>query len=194
MKKIAVFLDRDGTINEDVGYPSSFDQIRIYPFSYEAIRKINQAGLIAIIVTNQSGVSRGFFTEEDLLKIHEKLQEVFNHHGAYFDAIYYCPHYSNNPSKTCKCRKPLPGMAEKASKEFNIDLKKSYMIGDKKEDILFGLNIGAKSILVLTGFGKSASFQLKESGISPSYIAENLLDAVNWILNDINKNKERSQK
>jgi D-glycero-D-manno-heptose 1,7-bisphosphate phosphatase len=85
-------------------------------------------------------------------------------------------------------------MAEKAAKEFNIDLKKSYMIGDKKDDILFGLNIGAKSILVLTGFGKSANFQLEEAGISPAYIAENLLDAVNWILNDIKKTKKRSQK
>jgi len=193
MKKIAVFLDRDGTINEDVGYPSSFDQIKIFPYSLEAIKKINEAGLLAIIVTNQSGIARGFFTEKDLLKIHEKMQEVFMQHGAHFDAIYYCPHYSFTSlgsSNICKCRKPLPGMAQKAAKDFNIDLKKSYMIGDKIEDILFGINIGAKSILVLTGFGESALFQLKETGIRPSYIANNLLEAVNWILIDLNKIKK----
>lgn len=194
MKKRAVFLDRDGTINEDVGYPSSFEQIKIFPFSFEAIRKINEAGLLAIIVTNQSGISRGFFKEEDLLKIHEKLQEIFKKKGAHFDAIYYCPHYQSggeDSQKNCNCRKPLTGMAKRASKEFNIDLKNSYMIGDKVEDILFGLNIGAKSILVLTGFGKSASFQLKELGIKPAYIAENLLEAVNWILNDIKRRGEK---
>jgi len=192
MKKIAVFLDRDGTVNEDVGYPSSFEQIKIFPYSFEAIKKINKAGLLAIIVTNQSGIARGFFTEKDLLKIHEKMQEVFIQHGAHFDAIYYCPHYSlktSGSSNICKCRKPLPGMAQKAAKEFNIDLKRSYMIGDKVEDILFGINIGAKSILVLTGFGKSARFQLNELGIKPSYVADNLLEAVNWILMDINENK-----
>jgi|Deesub1362B_J571_1020462.scaffolds.fasta_scaffold01324_7 D-glycero-D-manno-heptose 1,7-bisphosphate phosphatase len=195
MKKIAVFLDRDGTINEDVGYPSHFEQIKIFPYSFEAIRKINKAGLLAIVVTNQSGITRGFFTEKDLLEIHKRMADIFARHGAHFDAIYYCPHYcpSSNMSNSplvCKCRKPLPGMAERAAKEFNIDLKKSYMVGDKVDDILFGLNIGAKAILVLTGFGKSTHFHLKELKIKPSYIANNLLDAVNWILNDINRTKK----
>ncbi len=197
MKKIAVFLDRDGTINEDVGYPSRFEQIKIFPYSFEAIREINKAGLLAIIVTNQSGIARGLLTEKDLNEIHQKMRELFALHNAHFNAIYYCPHYSSsatqNQGNNCQCRKPLPGMAYQAAKEFNLDLKKSYMVGDKVEDILFGKNIGAKSILVLTGFGKSSRFHLEEIGIKPSYIAENLLEAVTWILKDI-KTKGRKIK
>ncbi|MFQ6083893.1 MAG: D-glycero-alpha-D-manno-heptose-1,7-bisphosphate 7-phosphatase [Candidatus Aminicenantia bacterium] len=187
MKKIAVFLDRDGTINEDVGYPSNFEQIKIFPFSFEAIRKINQAGLLAIVITNQSGIGRGLLTEENLKDIHQKMKEVFFQKKAFFDAIYYCPHYYN-PEKSnqeCTCRKPLPGMALQAAKKFNIDLSRSYMIGDKVEDIVFGQNIGAKAILVLTGYGKVSLQKLKERKVESFYVAENLLEAVNWLLKDV---------
>lgn len=186
MKKRAVFLDRDGTINKDVGFPDSFDLIEVYPYSFEAVKKINEAGFLAVIVTNQSGIGRGFIQEKNLHLIHQKLQDAFAEQNIHFDGIYYCPHYlsSINPhyNKDCLCRKPNPGMALQAARDLNIDTKKSYMVGDKVEDILFGLNIQAKSILVLTGFGQKSLPKLKERGIEPAYVASDLLDAVNWIL------------
>ncbi len=186
MKKRAVFLDRDGTINKDVGYPNSFRQIEIFPYSFEAIRKINEAGLLAVIVSNQSGVGRGLIVEKNLQDIHQKLQATFAKHKAHFDGVYYCPHYrlSSMPRyrKNCRCRKPNPGMGFQAAADLNIDMNNSYMVGDKVADILFGRNIQAKPILLLTGFGQKALPKLKKMGAAPAYVAKNLLDAVNWIL------------
>lgn len=185
-KKKAVFLDRDGNINKDVGYPSSYDMINIYPFSFEAVKKINAAGLLAVVTTNQSGIARGLIEEKALIDIHRKLQEDFSRQNAYFDGIYYCPHFpeASHPiyGKKCNCRKPEPGMALQAAADLNIDTSLSYMVGDKVEDILFGINIKAKTILVLTGYGKRSQELLKEKGIKPSHVAVNLLEAVNWIL------------
>lgn len=184
--KRAVFLDRDGTINEDVGYPNQFSQINIYPDSFEAVRKINQAGFLAVIVTNQSGIGRGFITEGELQVIHQKIESAFSKHKARLDGIYSCPHYplSSAPlyRKNCSCRKPNPGLALQAASELNIDLESSYMIGDKVEDMLFGWNIKASSILVLTGFGQKSLSELKKRGTQPAFVAKNLLEAVNWIL------------
>ncbi len=186
MKKRAVFLDRDGTINRDVGYPNSYHLIDIYPYSFAAVRKINQAGLLAVIITNQSGVGRGLIKESSLQAIHRQMKAAFVRQGARLDGIYYCPHYlfSELPEykKDCSCRKPFPGMALQAADELNIDLPNSYMVGDKVEDILFGLNILARPILVLTGFGQQAITELKQQGIKPAYIASNLLEAVDWII------------
>jgi D-glycero-D-manno-heptose 1,7-bisphosphate phosphatase len=186
MKKRAVFLDRDGNINEDVGFPSHFNQVNIYPYSFEAVKKINRAGFLAVIITNQSGIGRGFLTELNLRDIHQKIEVAFSKHNAFFDGIYYCPHYLSSSTplyrKDCSCRKPNPGMALQAASDLNIDLNNSYMIGDKVEDILFGLNIKATPILVLTGFGQKSLSALKEQEIQPGYVAQNLLDAVNWIL------------
>jgi len=186
MKKRAVFLDRDGTINKDVGYPSSFSMIEIFPFSFEAIRKINEAGLLAVIVSNQSGVGRGLIVEKNLLDIHQKLKAAFAKRNAHFDGVYYCPHYrlSSIPRyrKNCRCRKPNSGMGLQAATDLNIDMNNSYMVGDKVGDILFGRNIQAKPILLLTGFGQDALPKLKKKRIVPAYVAPNLLDAVNWIL------------
>ncbi len=188
MKKKAVFLDRDGTINKDVGYPDSFSVIEIYPYSFEAIRKINEIGLLAVIITNQSGVGRGLIVEKNLHDIHRKLRDSFAERNVHFDGIYYCPHYllSSTPQyrKDCHCRKPNPGMALQAAEDLKIDMKNSYMIGDKVEDILFGLNIQAKSILVLTGYGQESLPKLKKRGIKPAYVAQNLLDAVSWIVEE----------
>lgn len=186
MKKRAVFLDRDGTINKDVGYPSSFSMIEIFSYSFEAIKKINDAGLLAVIVSNQSGVGRGLIVEENLLGIHQKLKAAFAKRNAHFDGIYYCPHYrlSSIPRyrKNCRCRKPNPGMGRQAAADLNIDMNNSYMVGDKVGDILFGRNIQAKPILLLTGFGQEALHKLKKKRIAPAYVAANLLDSVNWIL------------
>lgn len=186
MKKKAVFLDRDGNINVDVGYPNSVDQIEIYPYSYEAVRKINQSDLLAVIITNQSGVGRGLIQEQDLDVIHNHMRNAFAQHQAFFDGIYYCPHYleSDIPKykKECSCRKPFPGMGQQAAADLNIDTSRSYMIGDKVEDILFGRNLHAQPILVLTGYGKKSLPALKAQNIEPAFVAKDLLEAVNWIL------------
>ncbi|MFQ5722543.1 MAG: D-glycero-alpha-D-manno-heptose-1,7-bisphosphate 7-phosphatase [Candidatus Aminicenantales bacterium] len=186
MKKRAVFLDRDGTINRDVGYPNSYNLIEIFPYSFEAVRKINQAGLLAVIITNQSGVGRGLIEESRLEDIHRQMKTAFTLQGARLDGIYYCPHYlfSKLPAykKDCSCRKPLPGLGLRAASELNIDLSHSYMVGDKVEDILFGLNIQAQPILVLTGFGQESKIKLQRQGIQPSHIAPDLLAAVEWII------------
>jgi len=186
MTKRAVFLDRDGTINVDVGYPRSYDQIEIYPYSYDAVRKIQAAGFLAVITTNQSGIGRGLLTENDLREIHRKMATAFASQGIHLDGIYYCPHYdqSDIPAfrQNCACRKPGTGMALRAAEDLDIDLSRSYVIGDKVEDILFGLNIGAEPVLVRTGFGRAAEQRLREKGIRPAAVAENLLEAVGWIL------------
>lgn len=185
-KRLAVFLDRDGTINEDVGYPGRFDQVRIYPLSFEAVRRINKAGLAAIVITNQSGVGRGLFTENELRIIHQKMKEAFQAENARLDEIFYCPHFISSAlpeyDVDCACRKPLPGLALKAQVAFDLELEGSYMVGDKVEDIRFGLTIGAIPILVLTGYGRASLPKLKDEGIEPAYAAPDLLDAVNWIL------------
>ena len=186
MKKRAVFLDRDGTINEDVGYPSNSGQVHIYPSSYEAVKKINQAGFLAVVITNQSGIGRGLLSEEDLESIHQKMRESFKAHKAQIDGFFYCPHYLSSAisryNADCACRKPHPGMGLQAASALGIDLAGSYMIGDKVEDIQFGLSIRAKPILVLTGYGKKSLATLKKEGISPAHVAQNLLQAVDWIL------------
>ena len=186
MKKRAVFLDRDGTINEDVGYPDSYKKIAIYPFSYDAVKKIKQAGFLAVIITNQSGVGRGLIKEESLKNIHVKMREAFTRFGISIDGIYYCPHYALSENleykEECGCRKPMPGLAEQAASDLDIDMAQSYMIGDKVEDILFALAIKATPILVLTGYGNTSKKQLAEKGIRPAYIAKTLLEAAEWII------------
>jgi D-glycero-D-manno-heptose 1,7-bisphosphate phosphatase len=186
MRRKAVFLDRDGTLNKDVGYPNSFDAIDVYPYSFEAVRRINHARLLAVVVTNQSGIGRGLIEEKRLTEIHLKMRDLFTKNNARLDAFYYCPHYidSQDPRyrKDCACRKPNPGMALKASKDLNIELKGSYMVGDKVEDIEFGLNFDATPVLLLTGHGQKAFQKLPEKGLQPAHVAKNLLEAVDWIL------------
>jgi D-glycero-D-manno-heptose 1,7-bisphosphate phosphatase len=186
MKKNAVFLDRDGTINVDVGYPSDYAQIEIYPQSYEAVRRLNCAGLPVIVLTNQSGVGRGLLTEKNLRLIHEKIKASFQQENARLDAFYYCPHYelSNIPryQLDCNCRKPNPGLALRAAADFGLDLSRSYMVGDKVEDIILALNIKACPVLVLTGNGRESLAKLRALGIEPAHIAEDVLGAAVWIL------------
>lgn len=186
MKKKAIFLDRDGTLNKDVGYPNSFDAIEVYEYSFEAVRRINQSGLLAVVVTNQSGIGRGLIEERRVGEIHMKMRDLFDKNNARLDAFYYCPHYINSQDHRyridCACRKPNPGMALKASEDLNIQLKGSYMVGDKMEDIEFGLNFDAIPVLLLTGHGQKALRKLEEKGLKPAYVAKNLLEAVDWIL------------
>lgn len=186
MKNRAVFLDRDGTINIDVGYPRDFSQVTIYPSGFEAIRRINEAGFRAVVVTNQSGVGRGFLSEDDLAALHKKMTAALAAGGARLDAIYYCPHYGQAADPRyrmdCDCRKPRPGMALRAALAFDLDLAASYMIGDKVEDVQFGLAAGATPILVRTGYGQASAVKLTGLGIRPAAVAAGILEAVAWLL------------
>jgi D-glycero-D-manno-heptose 1,7-bisphosphate phosphatase len=186
MKNRAVFLDRDGTINVDVGYPRDFAQVTIFPWSFEAIRRINAAGFITVVVTNQSGVGRGFYSEDELQTLHRGLAAALAAEGAVLNAVDYCPHYdfAADPRYrgACGCRKPRTDMAERAARRFDLDLAASYMIGDKVEDIQFGRSFGGTPILVRTGFGEISAARLEALGLAPAAVAPHLLEAVDWLL------------
>lgn len=187
-------MDRDGTVSKEIGYVNHPARYELLPRSAAAIKKLNQAGIKAILTTNQAGVARGYFTEEMIWKVHDRLKEFLAEEDAYLDAIYYCPHHpavgEGEYRQDCECRKPKSGMLLRGREEFDIDLSSSYTIGDKISDVEFGQRVGAKGILVLTGYGLGAyEYEREEWKVEPDYIAEDLLDAVNWILEDIEENK-----
>lgn len=177
----AVFLDRDGTLNEDTGYPADFRQVHIYPEAFEAVRRLGRAGFAAVVVTHQSGVGRGYFDAADLDALHARFLAEFARRGAPLDAIYSCPHAPGGPP-SCDCAKPLPGLGRRAAAELGLDLARSFMVGDKADDVLFGLNIGAVPVLVLTGYGRAARAALAARGVRPAHTAAGVLDAAAWIL------------
>lgn len=171
----AVFLDRDGVINKEVDYISNPEQFELIPRVAEAIKKLKDSGYKIIVVTNQSGISRGFFTEDILIQIHKKMTSLLEAEGASIDGIYYCPHH---PNDDCACRKPKPEMVMKAAQELGIDLERSFFIGDTSSDIECGLRAGVKTILVETGYaGMDGRCDAK-----PDYRASDLFAAAEIIL------------
>ncbi len=179
----AVFLDRDGTIVEDVGYLNNPQQLKFIPGSIEAIKKLNEASYKVVVITNQAGVARGLITEDMLQTIDKTLHKWLLNGGAHLDGIYYCPHHPEHgvhPYKQeCECRKPHPGLIKKAEKDLDIDLSQSWMIGDKYSDMLDGKRAGTKTIFVTSGRGQEEKKKIKEK---PDHIAENLAAAVDWLL------------
>ncbi|MEK7374927.1 MAG: HAD family hydrolase, partial [Thermodesulfobacteriota bacterium] len=141
-KQAAVFLDRDGTINEEVGYLDRIEKLRLIPGAAEAIRLINESGMKAIVVTNQSGVARKFFDEASVDEVHARLRDMLRAEGAFLDGVYYCPHHPTEGRgdylRTCDCRKPAPGLLLRAAEELQLDLARSYMVGDTLKDIEAG--------------------------------------------------------
>ncbi len=187
MGKRAVFLDRDGTINEEVGYVNHLDRFFLLPRVGAAIRQLNQQGLKVVVATNQSGVARGYFPESLVHAVHQKMRLLLEQEGAYLDGIYYCPHHPDvgEPPyrRQCRCRKPGTGLIEEASKALDLEVSGSYMVGDRGKDIEFGRRIGAKGILVLTGYGKGEmEFGRSQWKADPDYIGRDLYEAVQWIL------------
>lgn len=179
MKK-AVFIDRDGTINVNIDYLSDPNLLKIYEGVPEGIVKLRKKDFLTIIITNQSGISRGYFTEETLKKIHEKLLFLLGEKGAEIDAIYYCPHH---PDDKCRCRKPRTGLLEKAIDEWRIDPKKSYMIGDMMMDVIAGKRVGCKAILVPERKNRELVMkEMQESDLKPDHVAQSFEDAVRWII------------
>ncbi|MFZ0038186.1 MAG: HAD family hydrolase [Candidatus Acidiferrales bacterium] len=178
----AVFLDRDGTIAEEVGYANHISRFVVYPFAATAIRRLNEAGLPVIVVTNQSGVARGFFPESLIEKMHEKMVEELAAGGARVDGMYYCPHIRDDG---CSCRKPLPGMLEQAAREHNLEIPGSVLVSDRYNDIQMGYENGCRTVLVLTGYGRGDyEWNRAKWPRQPDHVVENLADAVEIILKE----------
>lgn len=185
MGPIALFLDRDGTVNEEVDFLTSPNDLRLIPGSAGAIRRANELGLKVFIVTNQSGVARGLLTEEELGAIHRVLAERLAGEGARVDRIYYCPHHPGEGldgyRTGCSCRKPATGMIDRAAREFGVDPSRSWVIGDRTVDVAMAKNAGARAILVLTGYGRAERELCERDGIPLEYVAEDLRDAVGHV-------------
>jgi heptosyltransferase-2 len=189
-RNMAVFLDRDGTINEEVGYLSSAEDLRLMPGAVEGVRLLNQHGIKAVVVSNQSGVARGYFPEVRVRQIHQRLEDLLGEEGAYLDGIYFCPHHpevGDPPYRAlCDCRKPKDGMLRMAATDLGLDLSRSYVIGDHGSDVALGKNAGMKSILLLTGHGKEQWEKMpSEERMRPDSVCEGIYQAVQWVLQDL---------
>jgi D-glycero-D-manno-heptose 1,7-bisphosphate phosphatase len=179
MENVAAFIDRDGTINEEKGYLYRIEDWKWIAGSIKAIKSLNNAGILVIVISNQAGVARGKYTEYKIEKLHAYVDSELSRAGAKIDAYYYCPHHPEfGVIRQCNCRKPLPGMILRAKKDFDIDLGRSYMIGDKMGDVEAGKAAGVKPIMVLTGYGTQHYRQCGEE----VPCAENLLAASKYIL------------
>jgi D-glycero-D-manno-heptose 1,7-bisphosphate phosphatase len=185
----AVFIDRDGTISEEVGYVNHVSRYRVFPFAAEAVRALNGAGWLAVLVTNQAGVARGYFKEEMVGAVHGVLAAELERGGARLDAVYYCPHHPSvgePPYRLdCDCRKPRPGLIRRAAAELELDLARCWMVGDRHSDTELARNAGVRSAFVLTGYGRGElEHQSHAWRHQPDLIAENLLEAVRKIIED----------
>lgn len=187
MKRAAVFLDRDGTINEQMGYINHPSRFKILPGAAEAVRLLNELGYLSIIVSNQSGVARGYYPIDLVHEIHLHLEDRLKEQaGAIVDAILFCPHHPQGVvpefSLDCRCRKPKTGLMDQACRDFHIDLGRSFMIGDTCTDMEFAHQGGVKGILVKTGYGLGEiAYVLPGRRARPVRIADDLLDAVHWV-------------
>jgi D-glycero-D-manno-heptose 1,7-bisphosphate phosphatase len=176
----AVFLDRDGTIIEEVGYLNHVSRLRLLPSAPEAIRRLNAAQLPVIVVTNQSGVGRGYFPESLVSEVHALMAHQLAASGAHLDGIYYCPHSS---TQECECRKPKPGMVQQAAREHSLDLSRSFVVGDRKGDIELANRAGGRGVLVRTGYGEGElAWHMAGWAVQPDFVAADLGEAVDWIL------------
>jgi D-glycero-D-manno-heptose 1,7-bisphosphate phosphatase len=180
-------MDRDGTISEEIGYVNHPARYRVFPYSAEAVRLLNEAGWLAILVTNQAGVARGYFTEDLIGEVHGVLRQELEKGGAHLDALYYCAHHptvGEIPYRfDCDCRKPKPGLIQRAAAEFEIDLEQSWMIGDRYSDIELARNAGTRAAFVLSGYGRGEwEYQRTAWKHEPDLVADDLLEAVKKIV------------
>ena len=187
MGRVGVFIDRDGTVNEEVGYLDDLDRLRLIPGAARGIRLLNEAGLVTILVSNQSGVARGYFPESRVKEIHAGLACMLGAEGARLDAIYYCPHHPDfgppGLRVACNCRKPRTGMIARGVEEFGLDAARSYVLGDKLTDIACARAAGSIGVLVQTGYGRGERDSNPERGpVVPDHEAADLLEAATWII------------
>ena len=180
-------MDRDGCLTEEVGYVNHPSRIRLLPRTAEAVRRLNRAGIAAVMVTNQAGVARGYFTEETLHAANERMRRALENGGARLDGLYVCMHHPREgrpPYRAdCDCRKPRPGLLLRAAADLGLDLHASVMVGDRLSDVATGQAVGAAGVLVLTGYGRG-EWEYRPAGheVKPDHVAEDLLDAVAWAL------------
>lgn len=181
--KRAVFLDRDGTINEEMGYINHLSRFRLLPGVGEAIALLKSQGLKVVVVTNQSGVARKYFPASFISVVHDYMTSLLRPVGGEPDAIYVCTHA---PEENCPCRKPKPGLLLQAAAELDLDLRRSYFVGDRFNDLETAARVGAKGILVLTGYGRGELENYQgEKKVAPVFIAADLPEAVAWIITDL---------
>ena len=185
MLRRAVFLDRDGTINEEVGYLSEPGQVSLIPGSADALVRLRDEGFALVVLTNQSCIARGYFTEDDLGRVNDAVAAALANAGASVDAFYFCPHHPKfGEMVQCRCRKPDTGMVESASADMGLDVTMSYFVGDKGTDIELGRNAGGRTVLVLTGFGADERRLMDDKGVRPDKVANDLAEAADWIIED----------
>lgn len=186
MPQYAVFLDRDGTLNEDPGYLGDPEKVRLFPGTGRALSLLkNKLNLKLIVISNQSGIARGLITDKDVIAVNDRINELLKCDNVSIDAFYYCPYHPEfSSNEEVKCRKPSPLMIYRASGELKLELKGSYLIGDTPADILCGINAGLKTVLVRTGYGMESISILQKQNIFPSFVAENIHDACKFILED----------
>lgn len=198
MGNIAVFLDRDGTVNEEVDFLTSPRDLHLIPRSAAAIRRANDLGLKVIVVTNQSGVARGLLTEAELLEVHRALADRLAAENARVDGIYYCPHHPTEGidgyRRECDCRKPGTGMIDRAVREFRVDPARSFVIGDRTADVGMARNAGARAILVLTGYGRAERELCERDRIPLDYVAEDLYDAMEFVAGQIHHDTSTTER
>jgi D-glycero-D-manno-heptose 1,7-bisphosphate phosphatase len=180
-------MDRDGTISEEVGYINHPSRFSLFPYAASAVQHLNENGWLAILVTNQAGVARGYFSEDMIQTVHARMIADLERNGAKLDAIYYCAHHPSVGEPPyrfdCDCRKPKPGLISRASQDFDIDLNQSWMVGDRYSDIELARNAGLKSAFVLSGYGRGEWEHQRASWTEKSdLVAENLLEAVHLIV------------
>ncbi len=182
---VGVFLDRDGTLIEEVGYLDRPGRVALYPWATDAIRALNMAGMRTILVTNQSGVARGFFSEATVDGVHGHIAALLAMGGARIDAYYYCPHHPDGSvsqyARTCDCRKPGRGLVDRAVRELGIDPSRSFTVGDRWLDVALARTVGARGVLVRTGYGADEENR-PPAGLEADAGVNNLVEAVSWIL------------
>jgi D-glycero-D-manno-heptose 1,7-bisphosphate phosphatase len=181
----AVFLDRDGTLLEEAGYLDRLERLVFFPYSIDAVRLLNRGGFAVVIVTNQAGIARGIFKEAFVADAHRHIAERLELGGARIDGFYYCPHHPDGViealKQDCECRKPRSGMFTRAATELGLDMARSFVIGDRWHDLEAGQRVGARGILVRTGYGLTEEASPR-AALQPAAITDNVMEAVSWIL------------
>ena len=188
----AVFLDRDGTLTDEVGYVNHPSRLRLLPRSGAAVRRLNQAGIAVVVVTNQAGIARGYFSPEVLAAVNASLVSQLKDEGAHLDGVYVCPHHPTEgevPYRlVCECRKPKPGLLLRAASDLGLDLGRSTLVGDKGSDLVAARAVGARGVLVLTGYGLGEwEYRRSALPIQPDHVADDLLGAAEWVVRGLAK-------